>query len=235
MRRNMKRIRIPSEIAYVFSIMILSMSVAMAAAADYGVSMIVAPAYILSLKIDVITFGQAEYIIQGILFIIFILLMGKVKAVYFTSFLTGIFYGAMLDLWRIIVPSFNPEITAPGSLPAGVNIVYFLISMVVTSFSIALLFHNYLYPQVYDFFVKGISVRYNLDRGKFKIAFDFACLIISCVMTLALFGRFVGIGIGTIVLTCFNGLIIKFFDSALTKYCEFTPIFKKLSKYFDII
>ena len=65
------KIRIPGEAAYLPTIILIAFSVALTASADLGVSMIVGPAYILSLKFDFLTFGLAEYIVQGILFVIF--------------------------------------------------------------------------------------------------------------------------------------------------------------------
>lgn len=67
-QKNPRPIRVASEAAYLFAIVTLSLSVAMLACADFGVSMIVAPAYLLSKKIGFLTFGQCEYIVQGLLF-----------------------------------------------------------------------------------------------------------------------------------------------------------------------
>lgn len=228
----MKKIRLRSELIYLFAIVLLAFAVAMATAADYGVSMIVAPALILSLKTG-LTFGQCEYIVQGFLFILFCILMKKVRLVYFSAFLTGLIYGAVLDLWRLVIPQFNPAVTAPGSMGTPVRIVYFALSMVLCSLAIALFFRVYLYPQVVDFFVKGVAGQYGIDRTKFKRCYDAVFLLVSAVMTLVLFREFRGIGIGTIVVTVFNGMIIGVFDRFLGKHFEFTPIFPKLASYFE--
>lgn len=229
----MKRIKIYSETVYAAAIILLSLSVAMIASTNYGISMIVAPAYLLSLKLG-ITFGQGEYIIQAILFIVFCISMKKVKPIYFTSFLTGIIYGTVLDLWRALIPHFNPSITAPGNLPIPIKLIYFTVGMFMTSFSIALLFRTYIYPQVYDFFVKGISERYNLNRDRFKSIFDFSCLAISLILSFTLFGKFVGIGVGTFIMTAFNGLIIGMFGKLIDKFFYIVPASEKLNKIFEI-
>lgn len=75
------RIRLYEEPVYLAALVMLSLAVAMTAAADFGVSMIVAPAYILSLKFPFLTFGRAEYIIQALLFAVFCILMRRVKPV----------------------------------------------------------------------------------------------------------------------------------------------------------
>ena len=206
----------------------------MITAADFGVSMIVAPAYIISLKSGVLTFGQSEYIVQGALFILFCILMKKVKLVYFSSFATGIIYGAVLDLWRTVIPPFNPEITPPGSMALGIRITYLALGMVMTSFSIALFFRTYFLPQVYDFFVKGISAHFNLDRNKFKIGFDIIFLLISACVSLILFKGFKGIGTGTVVMTAFNGVLIGMFGKMFDKAIDFKPLFKNFSERFRL-
>lgn len=216
------------------AVITLSFAVAMITSTNFGVSMIVAPAYILSQKLTFLTFGTAEYVVQAILFILFCILMKKVKPVYFCSFLTGVVYGAVLDLWRKIVPHFNPDITAPGSLSFTLKAVYFVLGMLLTSFSIAMFFKTYFYPQVYDFFVKGISERYNISTTKFKVGFDFSFLILSCILTLILFRKLVGVGVGTIIMTCLNGIIIGFFSSFMDKHVEFFARSKKLERIFEI-
>ena len=78
----MPKLKIHSETLYFAAIVLLAFSVAMLTAANFGISMIVAPAYILSLKTGFLTFGQAEHVLQAGLFIVFCLVMRKFKAVY---------------------------------------------------------------------------------------------------------------------------------------------------------
>lgn len=229
-----KKITLHSEFVYIFAIILIAFAVAMIASTNFGVSMIVAPAFILSEKVSFLTFGQSEYILQGILFIVFCIVMKKIKPVYFMSFLTCIIYGAVLDLWRVIIPAFNPEVTAPGSMALPIRIMFFVLGMVLTALAVALFFHTYLYPQVYDFFVKGITTRYGIKLSKSKTCFDFSCLAVACIMTLVFFKKFVGVNIGTLIMTALNGTIIGFFDKLLTKHFEFVPLAKNFSKKFEI-
>lgn len=228
-----KKIKISSEIAYIFAIVALAFSVAMITITDFGVSMIVAPAYILSQKLGFLTFGQSEYIIQGLMFVVFCILMKKVKLIYFSSFLSGIVYGAVLDLWRLI-PIFNQNVTTANDLQIVTRIVFFVIGMVLTSFTIAVFFKTYLYPQVYDFFVKGITEHFNLNRAKFKTCFDLTFLVVATAMSLILFRSFVGVNFGTLIMAVLNGSIIGFFSKFLDKHFEFVPTFKKLANYFEL-
>lgn len=228
------KIKISSELIYLLANIILSFAVAMMSATDLGLSMIVAPAYILSQRFDLLTFGQCEYIIQGMEFIIFCILVRKIKLKYFCAFATCIIYGAFLDFWRWIIPAFNSDITAPGSFSTPVKIAFFIIGLVLTSIAVAMHFKTYLYPQVCDFFVKYLSIHFNIDRTKFKRTFDFGCLALACILTLAFFGKFVGISWGTAVITVFNGTLIGFFDKLLDKLFVFVPSFPKLKKALEV-
>lgn len=230
----MKKIRISKEATYVIAILLLSFSVAMITCTDFGVSMIVAPAYILSQKVAFLSFGSAEYVVQAVLFVIFCIAMKRVKPIYFCSFLTGVIYGAVLDLWRKVIPHFNPEINQPGSLPTQIKVIYFILGMLLTSLSIALFYKTYFYPQVYDFYVKGVSGRYGISTTKFKIGFDFSFLIIACILSVALFKKLVGVGFGTIIMTCLNGVVIGFFSSFLDKHVDFYARSKRIEKIFEI-
>ena len=230
----MNRRSFPAELCYLLSILLLSFSVAMVAAAGFGVSMIVAPAYILSLKVSFLTFGQSEYIVQAVLFAVFCVLMGRVKLVYFSSFLTCLLYGAVLDFWRAVIPPLNPAVTPPGSMALWLRIVLFVAGMLLTSCSVALFYRTYLYPQVYDFFVKGVSARFSLDRTKFKITFDVGALLIAVALSLLFFHRFNGIGVGTLIMTALNGLLIGAFGTGIDRLVSFRPLFPSFAARFEI-
>ena len=229
----MKKIKIYGEIIYLLSLIIISFSVAMLSAVDFGISMIVAPAYILSKKLG-ITFGQSEYIIQAILFIVFCIIVKKIKPIFLVSFLTCLIYGWILDLWRVIIPAFNPQITPPGTLDLWVRIVFFIVGMVLTSLAVALSFKAYIYPQVYDFFVSETTKFYNISVSKFKTIFDMSFLALGVIMSLVFFQGFVGVNWGTLVMAVFNGSIISFFSKTFDKFFEPVPLLKRFSKLFEI-
>ena len=229
----MKKIKISAELAYPLAIIILSFAVSMLSAADFGISMIVAPAYLLSLKTGVLTFGQAEYVIQAGLFVLLCIILRRFKPVYLFSFVTCLVYGFVLDLWRKI-PVFNPSVVEPGSMALWLRIVMFVFGVVLTAFAIALFFKTYFYPQVYDFFVKAVSCRYPVKLSVIKTIVDFSCLTASVIMTLAFFGKFVGIGWGTLFMTVINGTAIGFFSKVLDKFFDFQPTFPKFAALFDL-
>ena len=228
------KIRLSSEATYVAAIILLSLAVAILSAADFGISMIVVPAYLLSLKTGVLTFGQAEYVIQAGLFIVLCIILRKFRFVYLFSFVTCLIYGLVLDLWRMI-PFFDPSVTPPGSMDLWLRAIMFVSGVILTSFSVALFFKTYLYPQVYDFFVKAVSLRYGIKLSVLKTIVDLSCLTASVIMTFAFFGRIEGIGWGTLVMAVINGTIIGFFSKILDKFFVFQPTFPRFARLFDLV
>ncbi len=228
----MRKIRIYSELVYVIAQFGLTLAVAIMAAADFGVSMIVAPAYIVSQKFTFFTFGQWDYIIQGILFVVFCICMKKIKFAYFASFITCIIYGTILDMWRAVIPLLNPSVTTPGSMELWQRIVMFIIGEFLTAFTVMLFFKSYIYPQVCDLFVKGIVEKYGFDQTKCKRIFDLGCLTLSLILTLVLFKDFVGIKLGTIIITIVNSALIGFFSKTYDKHFETVALFPKFARKF---
>lgn len=228
-----RKIKISSEIAYFAAIVLLSLAVAILSTADFGISMIVAPAYLLSLKAGFLSFGQAEYVVQAIVFILLCIVLKRFRFVYFFSFGTCLIYGFVLDLWRKI--SFlNPTATPPGSMNLPLRIAMFVIGMILTSFSVALFFKTYLFPQVYDFFVKAVSCKYGIKLSRLKTIVDLSCLTASVIMTFAFFGEIRGIGWGTLIMALLNGTVIGFFSKLLDKAFDFKPTFTRFAAMFKL-
>lgn len=232
-RKTKRKIAINSEATYFVGILLLSLSVAMLASADFGISMIVAPAYLLSLKIDFLTFGQAEYVIQAILFIALCIVIRKFKPVFLTSFLACLLYGFVLDLWQMI-SFFDIAKTPPESLAFWVRITLFLGGFFLNGFSVALFFKTYLYPQVYDFLVKCIVARFRFKTLSVKTCENFFMLALALLFSFCFFGKLVGIGWGTLAMTVLSGTIIELFSKLLDRFFEFEPALSRLASFFDL-
>lgn len=216
----MEKIKVSNEIVYLSAAVVLSLATAMLAAADFGLSVIVSPAYLVSLKLPFLTFGRAEYIVQGLLFLVFCIAMRQIKLLYFGAFLSGVIYGVLLDLWRFLIPHFNPDIHTPGTLPLTIRIVYFIVGFFINAFGAVLYFKNKYYPQVYEFFVKGISEKYQIELSRFKLRFDLAFLSLTLVLSLCLFHGLKGIGAGTVIMACLNGPLIGLYARWFDRHFE---------------
>ena len=209
-----------TELAYVLGIVLIAMGTMFVVKADFGVSMVVAPAYLLHLWLSqtwaFFTFGMAEYVTQAILLAIMMLVIRRFRASYLFSFVTAVVYGFVLDAFTLL-GAFLPE----GIL--WLRIVYFAVGLLIVAAGVAFMFHTYISPEAYELFVKEVSARFNLDISKFKTGYDCVSCIIGIAMSFLIFGfgNFVGVNVGTVVSALLNGFIIGRFSALFESRWEF--------------
>ena len=229
----MKKLVWHSEAVYITAVVMLAFAVAMLTAANFGVSMIVAPAYLLSLRVSFLSFGQAEYVIQALLFVVLCLVLRRFRVVYLFSFFTGLFYGAVLDLWRLL-PCFDPQVTPPGSMALWLRIVMFVGGVLLTSLSVALFYKTYLYPQVNDLFVKAVTRKYGNKKVPLNNFIYLYFLLNALVLTFAFFGKPMGVSFGTLLMAVCNGTVIGLFGKGIDRLFVIQPLFKSFAAHFDL-
>lgn len=210
-----------TEAAYIFGILILSLGTAFMERGDFGMSMVVAPAYILHLKISeflpFFSFGMAEYTFQLLLIIGLSVFLRKLKRSCIFSFVTVLLYGFALDLF-IWTTSFLPD--GDG---IALRLVFFLAGMLMCSTGVALLFHTYLPPEAYELVVKEISAKYNFSISKCKTAYDCISCAAGIILSFVFFGfmHFEGVKFGTVFCALFNGLLIGKISKVFEHHFEF--------------
>ena len=219
-----------TEWAWVLGLIIMAFAAAFTEKADFGMSMVVAPAYILHLKMSQLfpwfTFGVAEYIFQGVLIFLTIIIMKRVKLSYFFSFVTAVVYGTLLDLAISII--------AP--LPDSTFLfrcIWYVVGTVFCSLAVSLFFHTYISPEAYELIVKEASEKWRFNINKVKTAYDCISVVLGIVMSFSFFGFgvFEGVKLGTIVCAFINGALIGRFSRLLEKRFEFKNRFS-LERFF---
>lgn len=224
MEEKVKPIRRFGEVAYILSLVLCSLGVALSAKSGMGVSTVVSPAFVLSAYLSQIhpffTFGNVEYVVQGALLIVLALFMKRITLSYPLSFLTAFFYGMLLNAWQAII---GTDVATEW----GFKIVYMVAGALVTEIAIALCLRSYLPQQGYDFAVKEISVVKKFNMNKVKWIYDISSLLVAIVIMLALFGRFDFslIGIGTLILAVVNAPMIALFGKLFDRFISFDPLF----------
>ena len=219
-----------TELSYILGLIILAFGAALTELSDLGVSMIIAPAYILHLKVSEVipwfSFGVAEYVVQGALILITTIVMRRFKLSYIFSFVTAVIYGAALDGAMFLVAFLPSEALA-------VRIVWYVIGVLLSTFAISLFFHTYISPEAYELIVKEISGGFSLNINKVKMAYDCLSLILAIAFSFIFFGfgTFRGIGVGTIIGALVNGFLISRMTILLEKFFVFKNRFD-LEKYF---
>ena len=196
-----------SEMAYILGIIVLALGTAMMEQADFGLSMVVAPAYLLHLKISqyipVFSFGMAEYSLQAVLLIVMSISLRKFKPIYLFSFVTAVIYGLTLDM-AIRFINILPLVGIVG------RIIYYIIGMLFCAVGVSLLFHTYISPEAYELFVKEISIKSGKDISIIKTVYDCSSCLVGVILSFAFFGlwHFEGVKLGTIICAFVNGFLI---------------------------
>lgn len=220
-----------TELSYVLGIVILAIGTVFMEHANLGMSMVVAPAYLVYLKMSQIlpffTFGMAEYTLQAVILILMAVILKRFKITYFFSFVTAVLYGFTLDVAMILMDMFTAVVDGP-------RIVFFLIGMVLCSIAVSLFFHTYISPEAYELFVKEVSAKFGININKFKTGYDCTSCLIGIVLSFIFFGlwHFEGVKIGTVFCALINGTLIGKCSAFFEKHWEFKDRFA-LKKYFQ--
>ena len=240
--KNTKKLTFFTEIAYFVGLFLLAFGTALTSFGGFGMSMVVAPAYILhkfmSQFFSWFSFAVAEYVLQALILITLTIILRKIKWSFFLSFGATILYGIVLDL-SMKVTGFIPPTLAW-------RISIYIVGVVIICASIALLFSAYLPPEAYEMFVKEFSAKFKKAIPKVKIVYDCASLVFAIVLCTALFMPFKessftamlgsymaqGIGIGTVACAFINGPVIGLFQKLYSKIFNFKDGLK-LRKYFE--
>ena len=99
-----------SEASYFIGILVLVLGTALMEKGDFGMSIVVALAYLIHLKVSEylpwFSFGMSEYIFRALLLALLSLTVGRFKKSYILSFATVFLYGAVLDAMISLVALF---------------------------------------------------------------------------------------------------------------------------------
>ena len=215
-----------TELAYFLGELTLAIGTAMMEKGGFGLSMVVAPAYVLHLKVSqflpFFTFGMAEYTFQALVIVLMMLLLRKAKLSYLFSFVTAVFYSLMLD-GMIALLSILPELgqVARFAMYGG--------GVVICSLGVALMFHTYIPQAAYEMFVKEVAGHFSLPIHKFKTFYDCVSCVIAIVLSFLFFGfmHFEGIGWGTVICALVNGWLISLWTKLLENGWKFADRFRK--------
>lgn len=221
-----RKLSISREFCYIPATLFLALGAALMSKANFGMSAVVAPAFILSQILD-ISFGTAEYCLQGALVAAVCLLVRRFRWTYLLSFVSAFLYGTVLDgfIWLL---------SLTGEWGFVFRLCMMLAGLLLCSLGVALFFKTYLAPGAYELFVKEVSRRYKLNMSRFKVCYDFVSCLTAIVLSFAVFGSFLdhGIGLGTVLVAFLNGWTIGLFSKLLDRSCSFYDRFP-LAKHFE--
>lgn len=222
-----------TELAYVFGILSLAVGVTFMERADFGLSMVVAPAYVLHRYISMFpgmewfTFGAAEYSLQLVLVIVLMIIMKKFRASYLFSFVTAVIYGYILDLFMLLIPVLAPDAWI-------LKAIFYIVGEILCTFGVSMVFHTYIPPEAYELFVSELSKKLNKPTGKVKWVYDICSCLTAIILSFIFFGFgvFIGVSWGTVICALINGFIIGWMCRIEDKLFDFKDGLK-LRKFFE--
>ncbi len=228
----MKKISKMNELAWIAGILLCSLGVALCTKADFGLSMIAAPPYILHLKMSEYflwwTQGTSEYIWQGFLLVVMCVLLRRFKVKYLLCFATAVLFGFALDGWFLLLGG-NGACTT-----WAMRIVCFVLGETITALAIAFYFKTTLPLQIYELLVTQTAEKWKQTTARVKQINDIVMFVLSVVLALVLTGGFHGVGIGTVVITVINAPLIKLFSALLDRMFTFEACFPTLTKKLEL-
>ena len=217
-----------TEFAYLLGIALVALGTAMTAWGDLGISMVVAPAFILHLRMSQVfpwfTFGVAEYCLQGLVLILMMCLLRKVKATYFLSFVTAILYGLILDGSTLLLS------LLPQKLLWQRLAVYIGGDLLICA-GVSMVFRTYLPPEAYEMFVMELSKKWHIKLHTLKTLYDCVSLVIAVALSFLLLGTLQGVGIATVVCAFLNGSLISLFSRLWDRIWNFADKFPWRKKF----
>ncbi len=210
---NKIKIKINNLVSYSIGQVLLSIGVVLAIKSSYGVTVATAVAYVLSEEVTRISFGTFTYFLQGIIFILMLIILKTKNPVYLLSFATAIVTGYMIDSARLLMSGIMLDSHLFRSAA-------FVSSIFIISTALVFFIKSDVPILPFDMFVKKVTDKYNMSLAKFKMGFDIANLLLAIILCFYFFGQLNGIYLGTVIsaLTigpCI-GFVIKIFDKCIT-------------------
>lgn len=219
-----RKLTVYFEILFVIGLIFISAGVTLMVRADFGISVASSMPYVISLRFQGISFGTWSYLVQGVLVLLLIIIVRKIKISYFLSFLVSVVFGILIDFFYRITADLSG-----GAIM--IRLLYFPMGLLVLSLGIALIIFSRFPPIPFDLFVKEIALHKSLTFRKTKTGFDLSCLAFSSLFLLFFIHRLTGIGIGSVVAAVLNGTLVGFWLKHFER--RFKPrylIFRKIEK-----
>lgn len=216
----MRKLKLPSELAFFAGIIILSIGIAFFIKADFGMSVIQSVAYLLSLSIPAISFGTMNYLLQFVLVLALCFIIRRFSIRFIISFASAVFYGYTVDLVIYLMRSLTSNNLA-------IRILFFAAGFFLVVVAVTLFFRTNVPLMPYDIFVTELASAKRLAIANVKIVYDLCYLAVALTLSLSIFGKLVGIGIGTIISGLFSGIAVKYFGKLFDKVVVFEPLIRQ--------
>lgn len=195
---------------FLSGLILLSASVAIVVRSQLGVSVLASVPYMLSLIFGFISLGTWNYIVQGLLMVLLVILLRRFRAEYVVAFGVAVVFGLTIDLFARLFANLPQD-------SVFLRIGYFAVGLLFLSSGVAMFIRSGFPVLPFDLFVKEIAESRGMTFRKVKTFFDLTFLAISIVLMVLVVREFKGVGIGTIVSAAINGSLMQFWMHAIDR------------------
>lgn len=194
-----------TEIAYVLGVLLLALATALMEQGAFGMSIVVAPAYVVHLKLvemwSWFSFGVAEFVCQTMVLAITFIIVGRVRLTWLLAFGTTALYSLALDGF-LLVTALIPTLLA-------VRIAVYVLGFALCVTAVGLILHGYLPPSAYDLYAKLVTAKTGRPLSVVKTTYDLVSLAVAVGLSLWFFGGIRGVGVGTVAGALLGGICIR--------------------------
>ena len=191
-------------------LVILCVGVSLVVQADWGVTSLISLPYVMGRRFSFFSLGVWSYITQGMMVILLILIVRKIKLSYFLSFAVSVGYGYLLDLFTWLFRNLgNTPLERAGLFFAGLVLMWIGIGFFMGC-SLPLM--------PYDIFVREFIATRGGTIRKVKTILDLSFVIAACVLSYLFFSSLQGVGVGTVLSAAVMGTGAGFVHHKVEKY-----------------
>lgn len=214
----MKTMRIYNLFIFLLGLTCLSLGVVLVVKSNLGISVAMSVPYVFSLYFTKLTLGQWNYIVQGFVLILLVIIVKRLTIKYLMSFVVAFLFGMAIDLFNSFL---SPIVINTFIGKVGI----FILGSIIISIGVAG-FIKSSYPILpFDTFVREVSLEKNIKYSKFKTGYDLTSFTVSLTASLIFFRGIQGLNIGTLVSAIILGSMIGSCLNFMNKHIEGKAIF----------
>jgi len=205
----MKKEHILRGLIYAGGIVFISLGVTLSTKTGLGVSSVTSLPFSIA-NATGLDFSIMTFTVYGVLILLQFIIRGKQRRWSdLLQFPVSIVFSAFLDWFGTLFSISFPTLWQ--------NLLLLLVALLSTGVGIAMMVDMHIIPNPPDGMAQAMSVAMKKDLGTAKNILDFACVGTAIAVDLLSSGRFVSVGIGTIIAMVALGRIIAVFDHFFRK------------------
>lgn len=202
---------------YILGMLVLALGIVLNTKVDLGVSPIISVAYCASV-LSGLNFGDATFIWYSI-FVAFEVIVhlstGKKKLIIpdLLQIVVSLIFTRFMNLFSGSIPMFT-SLSADslvGSMPG--RLIILAIAIILTGIGAAMSLNARIVPNPGDGIVQTLAELIKKKVGTTKNIWDISCVALTCVLSLVLKGKLIGVGIGTVLSMIFVGRTVAVYNS----------------------